>query len=90
MGWGILLKYKDSGAVEPILYREASRVEESWSVGKHFLKLKKIPFIALADLGTTAQPTSRAAAVIEKLVYLLYQPKTCISSVKEMLRRLPI
>ena len=85
MGWGILLKDEDSGAVEPILYREASGVEESWPVGKHFLKLKKISFIALADLGTTAQPTS-AAAVIEKLVCLLYQPKTCISSLKELSR----
>ena len=54
MGWGILLKDKDSGAVEQILYREASRLEESWPVGKHFLKLKKMPSIALADLGTTA------------------------------------
>ena len=71
--------------MEPILYREASRVEESWPVGKHFLKMK-MPFIALADLGTTAQPTSRAAAVIEKLVCLLYQPKTCISSLKELPR----
>ena len=86
MGWGILLKDKDSEAVEPILYREASWVEESLPLGKHFLKLKKIPFIALADLGTAAQPTSRAAAVIEKLICLLYQPKTCISSVKELLR----
>ena len=58
MGWGILPKDKDSEAVEPILYREASRVEESWPVGKHFLMLKKMPSIALADLGTTAQPTS--------------------------------
>ena len=61
-------KDKDSGAVEPILYREASRVEESWPAGKHFLMLKKTPSIALADLGTTAQPTSIAVAVIEKLV----------------------
>ena len=81
-GMGILLKDKDSGAVEPILYREDSRVEESWPLGKHFLKLKKMPFIALSDLGTTAQPTSRAVAVIEKLVCQLYQPKTCISSLK--------
>ena len=64
MGWGILLKDKDSGGVEPILYREASRVEESRPVGKPFLKLS----ITLADLGTTAKPTSRAVAVIEKLV----------------------
>ena len=49
-------------------YREASRVEESWPVVKHFLKLTKMPSIALAGLGTTAQPTSRAVAVIEKLV----------------------
>ena len=68
MGWGILLKDKDSGAVEQILYQEASRVEESWPVRKHFLKLKKMLSIALADLGTTAQLTSRAIAVIEKLV----------------------
>ena len=68
MGWGILLKDKDSGGVEPILYREASRVEESRPVGKPFLKLKKMPSITLADLGTTAKPTSRAVAVIEKLV----------------------
>ena len=58
---------KDSGAVEPILYRQASRVEESWPVGKHFIKLKKMPFIAFADLRTAAQPTSRAVVVIEKL-----------------------
>ena len=68
MAWGTLLKDKDSGAVEQILYREASRVGESWPVGKHFLKLKKMPSIAIADLGTTARPTSRAVAVIEKLV----------------------
>ena len=49
-------------------YREALRVEESWPAGKYFLKLKKIPSIALADLGTTAQATSRAFAVIEILV----------------------
>ena len=49
-------------------YREASLVEESWPVGKHFLKLKKMRSIALTDLETTAQPTSRAVAVIEKLV----------------------
>ena len=50
------------------------------------MKLKKMPFIALADLGTTAQPTSRAVAVIKKFVCQLYQPNTCISSVKELLR----
>ena len=61
------LKIKTMGQWN-ILYREASRLEESWPVGKHFLKLKKMPSIALADLGTTAQPTSRAVAVIEKLV----------------------
>lgn len=83
MGWGILLKDKDSRA---LLYREASLVEESWPAGKHFLKLKKMPLIALADLGATAQTTSTAVAIIEKLVCQLYQPKTCISSVKELLR----
>lgn len=66
-------------------YQEASRVEESWPVGKGFLKLK-MPSVALPDLGTTAQPTSRAVAVIEKLVCQLWQPKTRISSVKELLR----
>ena len=49
-------------------YRDALWVEESWPAGKYFLKLKKIPSIALADLGTTAQATSRAFAVIEILV----------------------
>ena len=49
-------------------YREALRVEESWPAGKHFLKLKKMPSIALVDLGTTTQATSRAVAVIEILV----------------------
>ena len=48
-------------------YREALRVEESWPAGKHF-KLKKMPSIALADMRTTAQATSRAVAVIEILV----------------------
>ena len=48
-------------------YQEALRVEESWPAGKHF-KLKKMPSIALADLRTTAQATSRAVAVIEILV----------------------
>ena len=49
-------------------YREALRVEESWPAGKHFLKLKQMPFIALPDLGTTGQVTSTAVAVIEILV----------------------
>ena len=57
-----------------MLHREASRVEESRPVGKPFLKLKKMPSITLADLGTTAKPTSRAVAVIEKLVCQLQQP----------------
>ena len=48
-------------------YQEALRVEESWPAGKHF-KLKKMLSIALADLRTTAQATSRAVAVIEILV----------------------
>ena len=48
-------------------YREALRVEESWPAGKHF-KLKKMPSTALADLGTTAQATSIAVAVIAILV----------------------
>ena len=47
--------------------QEAFRVEESWPAGKHF-KGKKMPSIALADLRTTAQATSRAVAVIEILV----------------------
>ena len=47
--------------------QEALRVEESWPAGKHF-KGKKMPSIALADLRTTAQATSRAVAVIETLV----------------------
>jgi len=76
----------DSGAVERILYQEASLAEESWPVGQYFLNRKKMPFIALADLGATAQTTSRVVAVIEKLNCQLYQPKTCISSVKELLR----
>ena len=67
-------------------YGEASRVEESWPDLEHFLKIKKMPSIALADLGTTVQPTSRAVAVIDKFFCQLYQPKTCISSVKELLR----
>ena len=49
---GILHKDKDSGAMNRY-YREAFRVEESWPAGKYF-KLKKMPSIALADLGTTA------------------------------------
>ena len=48
-------------------YQEALRVEESWPAGKHF-KQKKMPSIALADLRTTAQATSRAVVVIEILV----------------------
>ena len=48
-------------------YQEALRVEESWPAGKYF-KLKKMASIALADLRTTAQATSRAVAVIEILV----------------------
>ena len=48
-------------------YGEDLRVEESWPAGKHF-KLRKMPSTALADLGTTAQVTSRAVAVIEILV----------------------
>lgn len=72
--------------MEPILYREASPVEESWPVGKHFLKLKNMSSIVLADPETTAQPTSRAVAVIAKLVCQLHQLKTRISSVKELLR----
>ena len=72
--------------MEPILYRESSQVEESWPVRKHFMKLTKMSFNALADLGTASKPTSRAVAVIEKLVCQLYQPKTWISSVKELLR----
>ena len=67
MGCGILHKDKDSGAVEPILPGRLA-LEESSAVGKHFLELKKMPSIALPDLGTTAQPTSRAVAVIEKSV----------------------
>ena len=47
-------------------YREALRVEESWPAGMHF-KLKKMPSIALVDLGSTVQATSRAFAVIEIL-----------------------
>ena len=47
--------------------REALRVEESWPAGKHFLKLKQMLSIALPDLGTTVQVTSRAVAVIEIL-----------------------
>ena len=39
---------------------------------------------ALADLGTTAQPTVRAITVIEKLVSQLYQPKTLVSCVKDL------
>ena len=35
-------------------YRKPLRVEESWHAGKHFLKLEKMPSIALADLRTTA------------------------------------
>ena len=66
-------------------YQEALRVEESWPAGKHF-KLKKMASAALADLGTTTQVTSRAVAVIEILVCQLWQPKTRISSVKELLR----
>ena len=49
-------------------YREASLVDESWPVGKHFLTLKKMRSVALADLEATAQPTSRVVAVFEKLV----------------------
>ena len=67
MGCGVFHKYKDSGAMEPYHW-EPLPVEESWHAGKHFLKLEKMPSIALADLGTTAQAISRAVAVIEILV----------------------
>lgn len=39
---------------------------------------------ALADLGTTTNPTSSTVAAIEKLVCQLYKPKTRISEVKDL------
>lgn len=51
---------------------------------KAFLEADKDSVDALADLGTTAQPTARAIAVIEKLVCQLYQPKTLVSCVKDL------
>lgn len=51
---------------------------------KAFLEADKDSVDALSDLGTTAQPTARAIAVIEKLVCQLYQPKTLVSCVKDL------
>lgn len=51
---------------------------------KAFLEADEDSITALADLGTTMQPTSSAIAAIEKLVYQLYQPKTHISRVKDL------
>ena len=49
-------------------YGEASLVEESWPDLEHFLKIKKMPSIALADLGKTAQPTSRAVVEASNVI----------------------
>lgn len=46
---------------------------------KAFLEADKDSVDALADLGTTAQPTE-----VEKLVCQLYQPKTLVSCVKDL------
>ena len=49
-------------------YGEASLVEESWPDLEHFLKIKKMPSISLADLGKTAQPTSRAVVEASNVI----------------------
>ena len=51
---------------------------------KSFLEADEESVTALANLGTTVQPTSSTIAAIEKLVCQLYQPKTHISRVKDM------
>ena len=51
---------------------------------KAFLEADEDSVTALANLGTTVQPTSSTIAAIEKLVCQLYQPKTHISRVKDM------
>ena len=51
---------------------------------KAFLEADEDSVTALANLGTTVQPTSSTIAAIEKLVCQLYQPKMHISRVKDM------
>ena len=50
---------------------------------KAFPEADETSVTALADLGNITQPTAKTAAGIEKLVCLLYQPKTLISNVKD-------
>lgn len=51
---------------------------------KAFVNADEDSIAALADLGTTTQPTPRTVAAIEKLVCQLYQPNTSYSKVKDL------
>ena len=50
---------------------------------KAFPEADEFSVTPLADLGKIAQPTANTVAGIEKLVCLLYQPKTLTSNVKD-------
>ena len=54
---------------------------ECW---KAFIEADEECFTALADLGSTVQPTPTMLSAIEKLVCQLYLPKTKISSLKDL------
>ena len=51
---------------------------------KAFLGADDDSVAALTDLGSTEHPTERVIAGIEKLVCLLYKPKTRITNVKDL------
>ena len=51
---------------------------------KAFLDADDDSFTALTDLGSTEHPTEHVIAGIEKLVCLLYKPKTHITNVKDL------
>ena len=51
---------------------------------KAFLDADDDSITALTDLGSTEHPTERVIAGIEKLVCLLYKPKTHITNVKDL------
>ena len=50
---------------------------------KAFPEADETSATAFADLGKIGQPTAKTAAGIEKLICLLYQPKTLTSNVKD-------
>ena len=51
---------------------------------KAFIEAESDSIAALANLGTTPEPTERTIAGIEKLVCQLYQPNTRCSKVKDL------